>query len=111
MLNQLVMVGRLVQEPELKQISDEKKVLNVTVAVSRPFKNANGEYETDFFDCVIWNGIADATSEYCHKGDMVGIKGRLQNRKYEDNEGNIKYNNEIIVEKISFLSSANKKEE
>lgn len=110
MLNQLVMVGRLVQEPELKQISKEKKVMNITIAVPRSFKNADGEYETDFFDCVIWNGIADAASEYCHKGDMVGIKGRLQNKEYEDSEGNVKIHNEIVAEKVTFLQTSQKSE-
>lgn len=111
MLNQLVMVGRLVCDPELKQLSEEKKVTNVTIAVSRSFKNADGEYETDFFDCVIWNSIANATNEYCHKGDLIGIKGRLQNKRYEDSEGNIKIHNEIVAERVTFLQATDKNSE
>lgn len=95
MLNQVIMVGRLTKDPEVK----EEKAY-ITLAIPRSFKNANGEYETDFIDCVLYNQIASNTSEYCKKGDIVGVKGRLQNIE-EDNERKTI----IIAEKVTFLSS------
>ena len=78
MLNQVVLVGRLTKDLEKKELEDGKKVLNMTLAIPRSYKNADGVYETDFVDCTLWNQIAETTSEYCKKGDILGVKGRLQ---------------------------------
>ena len=72
MLNQIVIVGRLVRDPELRQTENGKKVTNITLAVPRSYKNTNGEYETDYIDCVLWTGIAENTSENCKRGDLLG---------------------------------------
>ncbi len=104
MLNQIILVGRLVRDPELKESEKGKHYTQVTLAVPRSFKNASGEYESDFLDCMLWEAIAKSTSEYCHKGDIIGIKGRIQSRVVEvDNEK--KYYTDIIGEKVTFLSS------
>ena len=73
MLNQTVIVGRLVKEPELRETENGNKVTNITLAVPRSYKNMNGEYETDFISCVLWKGIAENTVEYVKKGDLLGI--------------------------------------
>ena len=73
MLNQIVLVGRLVKEPELKNGEKNKQYMYITLAIPRSFKNINGEYDTDFIDCILWDSVAKSTSEYCHKGDIVGI--------------------------------------
>ena len=86
MLNQVVLVGRLVDNPVVSTSENGKKYTAINLAVSRGFKNVDGVYETDFIRCVLWDGIAINTTEYCHSGDVVGIKGRLQNRSYEDEE-------------------------
>jgi single-strand DNA-binding protein len=104
MLNQVVIVGRLVKSPELRKTETKKSVTNITLAVPRSFKNPEGEYETDFIDCVLWQGIAENTVEYVQKGDLLGIKGRLQTRTYETEE-NTKYIVEVVAEKVTFLSS------
>ncbi len=109
MLNQTVIVGRIARDPELRETENGKKVTNVTLAVPRSFKNSNGEYETDFISCVLWKGIAESTVEYCKKGDLVGVKGRIQTRVYEKDEER-KYSTEIVAEKITFLSSGKPKE-
>ena len=109
MLNQTIIVGRLVKDPELKVTDTGKKVTKITLAVPRAFKNANGEYDTDFIDCVLWNTVAETTSEYCKQGDLIGIKGRVQSRMIEDKDGNNYKKIEIVAEKVTFLSS--KKEE
>lgn len=73
MLNQTVLVGRLVKNPELSETEKGKKVSKITLAVPRSYKNVNGEYETDFIECVLWSGIAESTVEYCQKGDLIGV--------------------------------------
>ena len=104
MLNQVVIVGRLVKDPELVETESGKKVTNITLAVPRSYKNTDGEYDTDFVDCTLWTGVAESTSEYCHKGDLLGIKGRLQTSNYEK-DGEKKYKTTVIAEKITFLTS------
>ncbi|MFA5602431.1 MAG: single-stranded DNA-binding protein [Bacilli bacterium] len=110
MLNQTVIVGRLVRNPELRKTEAGRKVTNITLAVPRSFKNHDGEYETDFIDCVLWKGIAESTTEYCKKGDMLGVKGRIQSRNIEASDGNRKTITEIVAEKVTFLSPNNKEE-
>ena len=104
MLNQVVVVGRLVRDPELRETESGNKVTYITLAVPRSYKNSNNEYETDFIDCTLWKGIAESTSEYCHKGDLLGIKGRLETGSYEK-DGEKKYTTDVIAEKITFLTS------
>lgn len=110
MLNQIVIVGRLVRDPELRQTEGGKKVTNITLAVPRSYKNLKGEYETDFIDCVLWTGIAENTSEYCKRGDILGVKGRVQTRTFEVDEKK-RYVTEVVAEKVSFLSPAHNKAE
>lgn len=99
MLNNVTIVGRLVEEPYL--IEKEQKAIGIKIAVPRSYKNEEGTYETDIIPCIIWQGISNTITEYCHKGDLVGIRGRLQN-----NSDKI----EIIAEKVTMLSSIKKEE-
>ena len=110
MNNGLMLIGRLVEDPVIRETESGKKVSSIKVAVPRNYKNKDGIYETDFFDCNVWGMLADSTREYCKKGDMVGIKGRLENNNYEK-DGVKHYTNEINVEKITFLASSIKKTE
>lgn len=107
MLNNTVLVGRLVNDPELYETETGKKLTRITLAVPRSYKNVNGEYETDYIGCKMWQGIAQSTTDYCKKGDLLGVKGRLQTSSYETEDG-IKYITEVVAEKITFLSSKNK---
>jgi len=110
-LNQAVLVGRIVHAPELRETESGKKITRITLAVPRSFKNSNGEYETDFISCVMWKGVAESTVEYCKKGDLVGIKGRIQTRTFEtEEEQQRKHVTEVIAEKVTFLSSKEKDE-
>ena len=110
MLNQIVIVGRLVKDPELRQTEGGKKVTNITLAIPRSFKNMEGTYDTDFIDCVAFENIAENTASYCSKGDIVGVKGRVQSRVVEK-EGKKEYLMDIVAEKVTFLSSRKKEEE
>ena len=74
MLNQVVLVGRLAGDPELYQTETGKKVARMVLAVPRTYKNTEGEYETDFISCKLWQVVAQNTTEYCKKGDLIGIK-------------------------------------
>ncbi len=109
MLNQVVIAGRLVANPEIITTENNKKRTLITVAVPRSYKNIDGNYETDFIPCVLWNGIAENTCEYCKKGDVIGVKGRIQTSTYEK-DGEKKYSMDVIAEKISFLSSKKQEE-
>ena len=110
MLNQVVLVGRLVYDLQLKKNDSGKKYLIFTLAIPRSFKNLEGNYDTDFIRCIVWDSIAENTSLYCHKGDIVGVKGRLQSRVLEkkDKKETIM---EVIGEKVTFLTSSKAKEE
>ena len=105
MLNQVVVIGRIVKKPEIEE-KEGKQVCSLTLAVPRSYKNINGEYDTDYVDCVLWNNIAQTTTEYCKKGDLVGIKGRIET---DTDENDIKKTN-IIADKVTFLSSAKTKD-
>ncbi len=107
MLNQLVLVGRLVRDPEVSKTDNGTKYSHITLAVPRSYKNSNGEYETDFIDCTLFQIIATNTKEYCKKGDIVGVKGRLESNVYEKN-GTKNYTTQVIAEKVTFLSSNSK---
>ena len=74
MLNQVVFIGRLVRDPELRESEGGKKYTNITLAVTRSYKNPDGDYGVDFIDCRLWTGVAENTAEYCKKGDLIGIK-------------------------------------
>jgi len=104
MNNLVYLIGRLASDPELKKTENSKDYATITLAVQRSFKNVDGIYETDFIKCNLWNGIAQNTSEYCKKGDLVGIRGRIQIRNYQDGE-ETKYITEVIADKVTFLSS------
>lgn len=104
MLNQTVIVGRIVRDLELHETENGNKVAQLTLAVPRSFKNMDGEYETDYIPCVLWRGVAENTAEYCKKGDLVGIKGRIQTSQYEQDD-EVKYVTEVVAEKVTFLST------
>ena len=105
MHNLIYLIGRLTKDPEKIKLESGKTVTTITVAVNRGFKNSEGIYETDYIKCTLWNGIAESTCDYTRKGDLVGIKGRIQNNIYIDSEQNKKYTYEIIADKVSFLST------
>ena len=102
MLNQLVIVGRLTENPVVEENGDGRSVTNITLAVSRSFKNENGKYDIDYLPFILWDGLAENTTEYCKKGDIIGIKGRVQCL-----DGEVK----LVAEKVTFLSSTSKSDE
>ena len=110
MLNQIVLVGRLTRNIKINKSENGKKIANISLAIPRSFKNMEGTYDTDFIDCVAFENIAENTASYCSKGDIVGVKGRVQSRVVEK-EGKKEYLVDIVAEKVTFLSSRKKEEE
>ncbi len=112
MINQITLVGRIVKTPDLFYTESGKTGTFITLAVGRTYKNQDGQYDTDFIDCTLWSGVAESTAEYCKTGDVVGIRGRIQTRIVEDENGNKQKIMEIIADRVTFLaSSGNKKGE
>lgn len=102
MLNQIVLVGRICGDFKKHKQENGNNIASMTLAVPRNYKNANGEYDTDFLNVQLFGGIAENTIEYCKNGDLVGVKGRVQG---ENNKM------QIIAEKLTFLSSKKKEED
>lgn len=106
MLNQVILVGRMVYDPELRTLDDGRNVTTITLAIQRGYKNAEtGEYDTDFIACTLWSGVAENTVQYCKKGSVVGVKARLAQRYYEYEEGKTFSYPEVIAEKITFINT------
>ena len=110
MINQVIITGRIANDPEVIVGENNKKRTYITLAVPRAYKNMEGQYDTDFIRCTLWNGIAETTCEYCKKSDLVGVKGRIQTRNVEFEDETKKQFVEVIAEKVTFLSSNRNKE-
>lgn len=105
MINNTTLVGRLTKDVDLRYTSNGTATGTFTLAVNRPFKNANGEQEADFIPCVIWRKNAENFANFTRKGSLVGITGRIQTRNYENKEGVRVYVTEIVVENFTLLES------
>ena len=104
MINQVTIVGRLTKDPEMKMTTEGIPVAHVTLAVNRQFRNHNGEIEADFIQCTLWRKAAENTAQYCRKGSVLGITGRIQTRHYDNQEGRRVYVTEVIADTVRFLS-------
>ena len=109
MMNITTLVGRLTKDPEVVETENGAKVSNISIAIPRPYKNVDGVYETDFIDVTLWNEIAEKTTEYCKKGDVIGVKGRIQVDSYEK-DGEKRTSTKVVAERISFLQSRGQEE-
>ena len=105
MLNHIVLMGRLVKDPELRHTGSGTAVASFRVAVDRDFKNQNGEKEADFIDIVAWRSTAEFVSRYFSKGRMAVISGRLQMRNWTDKEGGKRTSAEVVADNVYFGSS------
>lgn len=105
MLNSVCLVGRLTRDPELKYTTSNIAVATFSLAVNRNFKDANGERETDFINCVIWRQQAENLANWAKKGALIGITGRIQTRSYENQQGQRVYVTEVVAENFQMLES------
>lgn len=101
-MNRVCMVGRMVADPELKQTQTGVSVCNFRIAVNRPFKNASGEYEADFFNCKAWRSTGEFVDKYFVKGQMIAIDGRLENREWQADDGTKRFATDIVVDNVTF---------
>ncbi len=106
MLNKIVLIGRLTRDVDLKTTNSGKSVAKFTLAVDRPFKNQEGEKETDFININVWGNQGENCAKYIGKGRLVAVSGRLQIRNYEDNEGQRRYMTEVVADSVVFLDYA-----
>ena len=111
MLNQVILIGRLVKKPELRVSEGGVNYIKVTLAVQSEFKNKDGDYDTEFLEFTAFGKLAENTAKYCDKGSLLNIVGSLNNNVYKDKNGVNHYQLSIIANKVSFLSRAGKKEE
>ena len=110
MINNVTLVGRLTKDVELKYTPANQAVAQFTLAVNRTFKNANGERESDFINCVIWRKSAENFANFVKKGALIGITGRIQTRNYENQQGQRVYITEVIAENFQMLESRNQQQ-
>lgn len=105
MLNSVCLVGRTTKDPELRYTPSNVAVATFSLAVNRNFKDANGERETDFINCVIWRQQAENLANWAKKGALIGITGRIQTRSYENQQGQRVYVTEVVAENFQMLES------
>ena len=110
MINQVVLVGRLTKEVNLKYTPNNQAVATFSLAVNRNFKSQNGERETDFINCVIWRQQAENLANWAKKGALIGITGRIQTRSYENQQGQRVYVTEVVSETFQLLESRKDRE-
>ena len=105
MLNNIVIMGRLTKDPELRRTGSGTAVASFTLAVDRDFGAKDGEKETDFIDCVAWRQTGEFVSKYFTKGRMAVVSGRLQIRSYTDKDGIKRRNAEVVADNVYFGDS------
>lgn len=100
--NGVHIMGRITRDLELRHTQSGTAVCQFCVAVTRSFKDANGEYQSDFIDCVAWRNSAEFITKYFSKGAMIALEGELQTRNYTDKDGNKRKATELLVSSAAF---------
>ena len=104
-MNRVVLAGRLTANPEIRKSVNGASVVRFSLAVNRKYKNANGQYEADYINCVAFKGTADTINAYVSKGDMLIVEGRIQTSRYTRTDGSTGYSTDIAVDGITFVGS------
>lgn len=102
MLNRVILMGRLVSDPELKTTSSGISVTSFRIAVDRSYVKAGAERQTDFFDIVCWRSTAEFVCRYFFKGSLIALEGQLQSRTYQAKDGSNRYVVEVVADNVSF---------
>ena len=111
MINNVVLVGRITKDLELRYTTSNKETTTFTVAINRAFKGQDGQTQADFISCVTFGKTAGNVCRYCGKGSMIGVEGRIQTRNYQNNQGNTVYVTEVIADRVQFLESKNQNQQ
>ena len=109
-INSAVLAGRITKDPELRKTQTGKSVCSFVIACDRP-KTKDGESAADFISCVAWNHSADYLCSYAHTGDLIGVTGSIQTRSYDDQSGQRRYVTEVLVNRLTILSSVSRQQE
>lgn len=104
-MNKVILVGNLTKDPELSTTSNGISLCKFGLAVQRRFANAEGNRDVDFFNIIVWRGLAENCHKYLRKGKKAGVIGILQTRTYDDKDGVKRYVTEIVADEVEFLSS------
>lgn len=102
-MNKIILIGRMSKDIEIRYTQNQKEVGSFDLAVNRNYKNANGEYDTDFFKCIAWGNLAKTIHTYTSKGSQIAIEGRVENRTYQANDGTNRYVTEVVVEGVHLI--------
>lgn len=105
-MNKVILIGNLTRDPETGETNNGVAYGKFSIAVNRPYANGDGERQTDFFNITVWRGQAENCGKYLRKGSKVAVVGSLQNRSYEDRDGNKRNVTDIIANEVEFLSKA-----
>lgn len=105
MLNNVVIMGRLTRDPELRRTQNGTAITSFSLAVDRDFKSQSGEKETDFIDVVAWRNTGEFAAKYLAKGRMAAVEGRIQVRDWQDKDGNRRKSVEVVADNVYFADS------
>lgn len=109
MINRVVMVGRMTRDPELRRTGSGAAVTSFTLALNRNYNSADGQ-QADYISCVVWNKAAENVAQYCSKGSLVGVEGRLRSRTYDNAQGQRVYVTEVVCDSVQFLETRAQRE-
>lgn len=109
MINRVVMVGRMTRDPELRRTGSGAAVTSFTLALNRNYNSADGQ-QADYISCVVWNKVAENVAQYCSKGSLVGVEGRLRSRTYDNAQGQRVYVTEVVCDSVQFLETRAQRE-
>ncbi len=104
-VNKVILVGNLGKDPEVKYLDNGVAVANFSLATTENYKNKEGEKvsQTEWHNIVLWRGLAEVAEKYLKKGASVYIEGKIKTRKWEDKDGNTRYNTEVLADNMTML--------
>lgn len=103
-MNQVGLVGRLTKDPVLRQVSEYRNQTSFALAINRSYRNAQGNIDTDFVLCVAWGKVAERITQYCGKGSLIGISGRIQTRSFLNKDNERVFMTEVVADEVRFYS-------
>lgn len=110
MINNVVLVGRLTRDPELRRTQSNISYVRFTLAVNRSFTDQSGERQADFVNCIAWRAQADNLARFMKQGSLIGLQGRIQTGSYESEQG-MRYTTDVVADSIQFLESRNQQQD
>ena len=105
MINNVTLIGRLTKDVELRQTSNNNQIVSFYLAVNRPFKDQNGQQQTDFISCKAFNKTAENIARYCGRGSSIAVLGSIQTSNYKKQDGTTAYRTDVMVNQVAFLDS------